>query len=384
MKLHSKVALAFIAWTAIGVLYGLQLYSASKLSGPAVTLTNALTWQLIEWYAWALLAPGIFYLVRKFYPSGDFLSIIEALGAHATAAAICVLVQPFLVAVFYEFLPWANPERGSFLDIYSFTLRTHFGFLALTYAKILAVALVFDFWHRYQEGQIRSAQLEHEVTAARLHALQMQLQPHFLFNTLNAIASLVRANPSQAERMISRLGDLLRAALNRSDRLEVPLREEVEFTQRYLDIESVRFGDRLSTHLEIDPSVADALVPNLLLQPLVENSIRHGISRVTGPGEISLQARAEGDRLVLEVADNGAGPGGPVKGSGVGLENTRSRLAQLYGDDQALLRIGARPGGGTLVTIRLPLHRAPASGSAAPATESAAWTGAAAVPHSRA
>src|SRR4051794_38791531 len=109
MKLHSKVVLAFIAWTAIGILYGLQLYSASKLAGPPITLTNALTWQLIEWYAWALLAPGIFYLVRKFYPSGDFVSILEALGVHLAAAAICVLFQPFIVALFYEFLPWANP-----------------------------------------------------------------------------------------------------------------------------------------------------------------------------------------------------------------------------------------------------------------------------------
>lgn len=385
MKLRHKVALAFLAFTAIGLLYGLQLYSAAKLAGRPIGLSHALTWQLIEWYAWMLLAPGIFYLVRKFYPGGEFLAVLEALGVHSTAAAISVLVQPFFVALFYQVLPaWVNPEERSFLDIYSFTLRTHFGFLALTYAKILAVALVFDFWRRYQEGQIRSAQLEHEVTAARLHALQMQLQPHFLFNTLNAIASLVRSNPAQAERMISRLGDLLRAALTRSDRLEVPLREEMEFTQRYLDIESVRFGDRLTVHTDVDPAVADALVPNLLLQPLVENSIRHGISRVTGPGEISLRARAEGPQLILEISDNGAGPGGSGGGgSGVGLENSRSRLAQLYGPNSALLRIGAREGGGTNVIIKLPLHREPAAGSTGLA-ETSAWTGAEAVRESRA
>ncbi len=357
MKLPTKAVVAFLVWTAVGVLYGFQLYSATGFAGKPIPLFYAIHWQLIEWWAWAFLAPGIFFLARRFYPEGSPASLLLALGVHAAAAGASVLIQPFVVGLLYQIIPWANPEKRTLAEIYLFTLGTHFGFLALTYAKILAVALVIDFYRRFQQGSARAAELERQLAEARLQTLQTQLQPHFLFNTLNAIASLVRSDPGQAERMISRLGDLLRATLTRSDRLEVTLAEEWEFTRRYLEIEQVRFSDRLTVRVEIDPAVLDAQVPALLLQPLVENAIRHGIARRAEPGEIVIAGRAvqNGEALEISVSDNGAGlDSGSPAGSGVGLENTRKRLAQLYGAERATLELSPAPMRGARVTIRLP------------------------------
>ncbi len=356
-----KLVVAFLIWTAIGVLFGLQFYSAAAFAARPVPMGHAIAWQLIEWYAWALLSPGIFFLARRFYPEASAGSIFQALVVHTIAAAACVGLQPFFVASLYQLVPWANPEGRAFADLYNFTVQTHFGFLALTYAKILAVALVIDFWRRYQDERMQAASLERQLIEARLQALQMQLQPHFLFNTLNAISSLVHSNPGQADRMISRLGDLLRATLTRSDQLEVPLHEEIELTERYLEIERVRFGERLAIRIDVPEKLRDILVPNLLLQPLVENAIRHGISFSPEAGLVAIIARhvETSETIELEILDNGPGPhvGGGGSGVGVGLENSRSRLAQLYGD-AAMLRLEARKEGGTRVLVRLPLARA--------------------------
>src|SRR5207248_259251 len=193
----------------------------------------------------------------------------------------------------------------------------------LVYCIIVLISHAAVYYQRYREGELRASQ-------AQLQALKMQLHPHFLFNTLHSISALVHRDPEAADKMIARLGDFLRLTLDASATQEVPLRRELEFLNCYLDIERVRFSDRLTTSIEVDPRVLDCRVPNLILQPLVENAIRHGVSQRTAPGHVRVSAERLGDALRLEVSDNGSGlsqqpPARPAGSGGVGLSNTRAR-----------------------------------------------------------
>jgi sensor histidine kinase YesM len=191
---------------------------------------------------------------------------------------------------------------------------------------------------------------------ARLTALQTQLNPHFLFNTLHAISSLVERDPRGVRRMIARLSELLRLTLERTEQQEVPLEQELAFLQRYLEIMQIRFQGSLEVETQVDPVVNEALVPTLILQPLVENAVKHGVSKVDGGGRIAVSARREGDRLVLSVRDNGPGlDGTDATESGLGLRNTRARLEHLYGAAQSLT-LSALPDGGLIAEVRLPFH----------------------------
>jgi len=228
---------------------------------------------------------------------------------------------------------------------------------ALTYGLLLCLAHGGLFYGRYRERERQAVLLENRLNEARLHTLQAQLQPHFLFNALNGIATLVRRDPAAAEEMITSLSDLLRLALGQSRQQEIPLAQELDFLNRYLEIQQMRFQDRLSVGRDIEPAALACAVPALLLQPLVENAIRHGLEPSGEPGMVSLRAARHGDRLVLTVEDNGVGLGqGGVGGTGVGLTNVRERLAALYPGGHEFA-IGDRPGGGVTVRISLPWHR---------------------------
>jgi LytS/YehU family sensor histidine kinase len=208
---------------------------------------------------------------------------------------------------------------------------------------------------------VSAAQLETRLVEAQLQALQRQLHPHFLFNTLHAISALVHRDADKADEMIERLSDLLRLALDRVSVAEVPLEDEIEYVRAYLDIEAVHFGDRLAVRWRIDPRARDRLVPNLMLQPLVENAVRHGLEPLRLGGTLDIAASLDGDRLLVRIADNGCGPKAELR-EGVGLGNTRARLARLYGPGGSL-EVRPRSGGGTEVTIRMPARtalRAPA------------------------
>jgi len=231
-----------------------------------------------------------------------------------------------------------------------------FHFNLLIYWVIVSVSHAFDYYRQMQERELRAAELEKRLAQARLQTLQMQLNPHFLFNSLHAISALVHKDADMADQMITRLSDLLRYALEGTDAQEVPLRQELDFLRRYLEIEQTRFGDRLAVGLEIAPETLDALVPNLLLQPLVENAIRHGIEPRAKPGRIELRAGCENGQLKLEVRDNGVGlsPDRKVE-EGVGLSNTRARLKQLYGERHRFA-LSETPGGGLSVSLELPFR----------------------------
>jgi sensor histidine kinase YesM len=202
----------------------------------------------------------------------------------------------------------------------------------LIYWIIVCVSLAFDYYRKFRDRELRAADLERRLAEARLMALQMQLNPHFLFNTLHTISALMHKDVEAADSMVARLSDLLRLALENTDANEVPLEQELDFLRRYLEIEQTRFGDRLAVNLDIAPETLTVPVPNLLLQPLVENAIRHGIEPHRRPGTITLRATRDGDWLRLQVSDNGGGvPAGLAIQEGVGLANTRSRLQHLYG-----------------------------------------------------
>ena len=231
-----------------------------------------------------------------------------------------------------------------------------------TFWAVLGAAHALLFYKRSKERERRGVELEARLTQARLQALRGQLNPHFLFNTLNSIASLVYEQPKAADEMIGSLSDLLRLTLNTPERQEVTLREELHFLDQYLFIEQTRFGDRLKIEKNIEPATLDTMAPILILQPLVENAFKHGIESQLGPAIVSIAAKRIGETLHLEVTDNGRGvaavPDGNLK-EGVGLSNTRARLRELYGE-LGVLSYGARKEGGFWVAVQIPWRTTPA------------------------
>jgi LytS/YehU family sensor histidine kinase len=227
-------------------------------------------------------------------------------------------------------------------------------FTFLIYWGIVIGQHAFAYYQKFHERELHAAELETRLTQARLQALQMQLNPHFLFNTLNAISSLMHKDVEAADRMIVQLSDLLRYALESTEAQEVPLRQELDFLDRYLDIQRARFGERLVICHEVEAETLTARVPNLVLQPLVENAIQHGLEPRARAGQIVLRARRRDEALEVEVQDNGVGlANGATPTEGIGLSNTRARLEQLYGSRQRLDFLDA-PGGGLVVRIRIP------------------------------
>ncbi|NTX57676.1 sensor histidine kinase, partial [Myxococcus sp. CA039A] len=252
----------------------------------------------------------------------------SALGFHLVALLLVVFGRATFVVLTQDLIGWYEREPRV-LDVLAQSVVNNL----LPFVLLTAGAHALGLARRAHVRQRRADQLQAQLAEARLQALASQLRPHFLFNALNAVASLVHADPDAAERMLARLGDLLRHSLESHARQEVTLREEQAALVPYLDIEQIRFGPRLEVSWRLAPDVLDARVPYLALQPLVENAIRHGLAPRAEPGRIEISAEREGDVLRLFVRDDGMGPpvGGPSRGGGVGLSNLRARLATLYG-----------------------------------------------------
>ncbi|HYG62905.1 MAG TPA: histidine kinase [Thermoanaerobaculia bacterium] len=277
---------------------------------------------------------------------------------------LCAVVAPLIADLLHR--GYLQPPIRYFLRLFHWTAVPGF----YSYAALVAILSALDSHRRYVEEEraaarlaVRASELEASLAQSRLETLRMQLNPHFLFNTLNATSVLaLKGERDKVAAMLTRLSDLLRAVLESSAQV-VPLADELALLERYLEIERVRFGDRLTVVVEADPAVLEAEVPGLVLQPLAENAVRHGISRQPGPGRLEVRAKAGGGRMVIEVRDSGPGFGGAEGGArGLGLANTRERLAQLYGG-AAVLELLDAPGGGGLVRLELPLRAYVAGGT---------------------
>jgi two-component system LytT family sensor kinase len=305
--------------------------------------------------AWTLAVVPIAALARRFPLTGPRRAL--AVLVHVLAALSLPLVHSaVVVAVRLAFDHYPVPT--SFLREFPGLAMGLSMSNLLFYAVVVAAVHGIDAWRRDRSRELREAQLVARLSEAELEVLRMQLQPHFLFNTLHGISALLETDPRGARRMLTRLADLLRLSLRTDSAQEVPLREELAFLEQYLEIQRMRFGDRLQVRVEAPDG--DVLVPRLLLQPLVENAIRHGIARRAGAGRVTVAARVEGERLRLTVEDDGAGVGAAGDGHGIGLSNSRARLAQLYGEAGTLV-LADREGGGAVATVLIPVRRTAAA-----------------------
>jgi signal transduction histidine kinase len=344
------------------------LASVNTILGPDRAFQSIFPWAniamaFIESYLWALLTPLVFTLAGH-YPleRGHLLPRICLFFCFAMLIAVTVDVVTGVVRYDVLHIPSRFGNAGPVWRLQHLWFMNEF----LFFIAILAGGTARDYFLRYRSRreqtillQAQAAQLQAQLADARLAALRSQLNPHFLFNTLHAVSALVERDPRGVRRMIARLSELLRTTLDGADEQEVPLGQELTFTHRYLEIMQIRFQGRLAIQSQVEPGVLDALVPNLILQPLVENAIKHGVSKIDEEGRIEIQARREGECLVLCVRDNGprVGDDGLRSSSeGVGLRNTRQRLAELYGEAQSLTLRGADDGG-VVAEVIIPYHK---------------------------
>ncbi|HYU36892.1 MAG TPA: histidine kinase [Gemmatimonadales bacterium] len=356
--------LIFAVWTGYGLLGAAQEHLSYAMSrGTPLPWGTALLMQMPLAYTWALATPVILWLGRRFpFERGRWPSSI------AIHLAIC-LTFVFLLDLAYAFhisnvLPQPPNPKPVFTRAVQFFVVWVLSD-GLLYWTILSVSYAVEHHRRFRERELTASQLETQLVQADLQALKMQLHPHFLFNALHTIGSLVRTGDRDtAVRVVAGLGDLLRRVLDGAAQQEVPLKQELEFIRNYLDIEQVRFRDRLKVAINADPDVLDAKVPHLILQPLVENAIRHGIAPHLSAGYLMVGARRVDDQLQLVVRDDGPGIGnGDSEGGvttarpGIGLSNTRARLTRLYGAD-CELEVGNAPDGGLEARIVLPFRLA--------------------------
>jgi sensor histidine kinase YesM len=316
-------------------------------------------------YLWALLTPFVLWLGHRFPITRR--NWVRRIGVHLPISVAISFAQLLLESIIlYHLHVFPTLMRG-LVPTFVFLLTLGFHQGIMTYFWLLGCQYGLDYYRKYQEREkqalrleLHTAQLESQLAHAQLSTLKMQLQPHFLFNTLNAIMVLVRQQKGkQAEEMLARLGDLLRCVLEDVDEQEVSLRRELEYLELYLSIEQVRFADRLRAEIFADQSILDAAVPQMGLQPIVENAIRHGIGRSSAAGRIQIHDRRREDRLEITVKDDGPGLGdkNAMPRNGIGLSNTRARLQQLYGDGASLSVENGEPGG-VVVTMVLPYHLA--------------------------
>ena len=351
-----RLALIWGAWTLVGLFFTSQIFVYSVYMEKRPLLGRVLFMQMSVCYLWALATPLVFWLARRFrIERQNWRSRImfHAFGGLALVGTMSAL--HFLI-----FMPYIGrtSEITAFRDFQYvfFNLDRQL----CIYWLLLLLSHVVNYYNSYRKGRLQAAQLRTELVQSQLEALKMQLHPHFLFNTLHSISALLTKDVDAARSMITRLGDFLRLTLENAGTQEVTLQQEMEFLNGYLEIERVRFQDRLTTLVNVDPLMLDVPVPNLILQPIVENAMRHAIATHADCGRIEITAMPRNGALRIEVRDNG--PGLPVDQDtihlrkGVGLANTRARLERLYGADH-LFELTNDPAGGLVVTLEIPRDR---------------------------
>jgi two-component system LytT family sensor kinase len=360
-------ALCMLAWTVVGLFFFSQDLARIVLWQQRTPVWDQFAARMAASYISALLTPTVLQLSRHWRI--ERRNWPRTVALHSALSVLFALVELALETFVYlqaAILP--DLLNGPFPKAYTQMLAVGFHANLVVYWLLIGAETGFTYYARFREHEkttftlrIDAAELKAELGAARLSALKMQLQPHFLFNTLNAIVVLIRQNRTvDAEEMLTRLSDLLRAVLDDAETQEVPLRRELDCVRLYLAIEKVRFGSRLHTEVSASADTLDAAVPHMGLQPLVENAVRHGVGRRSAPGAIHLSARKVESVLQIRIADNGPGPGSPraPNETGIGLANTRARLKQLYGDT-ATLRIEDGDPCGAVVTIEIPYRCLP-------------------------
>ncbi len=352
---HVELLAIFGFWTFMAL-----LSSANHLLDPRMAMlqpalpAGPLAMAFLQAYTWALLTPLIFLLSGRFAIAREtwFARVLASLVIGLLVAAAVDTLLAVARFELFEPPPFARrrPRPGPFAGIRRFWFLDDF----TVFIAVLAVGYARVYFYRYQNRQAETVRLAAQLADARLAALRTQLNPHFLFNTLNAISALVEKDPRGVRRMITRLSELLRQTLEDSGRHETSLSEELKFVQHYLDIMQIRFPDTLDVEVGVAADVIAARVPKLVLQPLVENAIKHGGIEETGHARIRITAQRQGEHLMLTVQDDGPGPEGrQARGGGTGLRNIRERLHAMYGEQQSVT-LRAAPGGGTIAEVMIP------------------------------
>lgn len=354
-KSITKWLMIFGGWTFAAVFFAGHQSLQTYFSENPIPFLSILKWQIASSYGWFVLTPFILWLTKRFSPEGEMfhrnLSILISTGMFV------ILLQLAINALILP--PLGYPPFGNFTtytDAFRFMFLTNFPWSLLVYFTVLGTIFVTRYYRKFRERELRAVQLESNLARARLQVLKMQLHPHFLFNTHNAISELIHKDPDAAEKILTNLSDLLRISLEKLDVEEVPLEQELEFLKKYVEIEQTRFQERLQFKMDIAPETLDAVVPNMLLQPLIENAVKHGITPLKRGGTIVLESTKKNGHLILQISDDGVGIGeGNAKNliKGIGLANTKARLIHLYKTDQSM-EIESNKDRGLLVKLTIP------------------------------
>jgi sensor histidine kinase YesM len=341
-------------WTVPALLSTIETVMFARTAGRPMPAWRAFIAEAPQWYGWVLFTPAILALARR-------VSLRRPVRAanvivHAVASLGVGLAIAFADALVNA---WVRPSRATLLVSTSNWFLSALPATTLAYFAIVGASYALEAAAELRDRERRAAELEAQLREAQLSALRMQLQPHFLFNSLNAIMALVRdQDTTRAVRALSLLSDVLRATVNAGDSHETTLSHEVDFVSRYLEIERIRFGDRLRVSLDVPASLSTALVPRFVLQPFVENSLKHGVLRERTGNEIAVRAHADERALTLTISDDGRGLGAGESVSGVGIANARARLERMYGSAARLSVQNAASAAGVVVEIQLPLKLA--------------------------
>jgi signal transduction histidine kinase len=362
------VGLFLAVWTAIGIAGSVHCYFSYASLGEPMSWPRAFALGMSLWYAWAILSVVIYWWTRLIPLEAD--AWLQRLALHFGAGIIFALAKLVMDFPIIKYIYCSQPELCTFPVFFRMAFVGYFFRYLLISWLLMGVAHAVWYFQEYREREARAKQMEARLTEARLQILRMQMQPHFLLNALNTIASLIHSDLERADEALCKLGDLFRFLLEHSGVQEVSIREELDFIASYLEIERLRYGVHVSVNIQVDRHLWPARVPPLLLQPLVENALRHGINSRGDSGIIDIQVRQTGDKLRLEVLDDGPGlrqNKSSTAREGVGLTNTRARLQELYPNAHHF-EICNRPSGGVRAVVELPLRENPAY---SPAEESA-------------
>jgi sensor histidine kinase YesM len=336
----------FALWNAVALLFAIQWYTYDSLHGVPHPWHEYARWNVEQWYTWAALSPLVLWLAAKrpIAPRHLLRTLPLHLIASAVVAVIAICIQAVLSHVF-------NTERESIRYYIALYLSKNVAINVATYWGLTVLAQTLSYYRENTSRQLRETDLERQLAQAQLQVLQMQLHPHFLFNTLHAIGTLIQEDPASAEQMLLDLGSLLREFLDRQSSQQISLQRELHLVDLYLNIQRIRFRDRLLVLSHIAPETIDCSVPSLILQPIVENAIVHGIAKNPGGDTVELATSLQDGKLVIEISNSNSVLPHEVdrnrSGSGVGLSNTKQRLTQIYNGAAALSISGRTPRGVT-------------------------------------